>query len=602
MCGILLGLNINNNKDFVNEDVINIYQDQYARGQEGFGMMVINDDFTYKVLRSTEPLKFLFDMYNYKSKMIIAHHRRPTSSENKISQTHPIQVSHASLDFDWFLFHNGMITNHKERKAKHEEYLKIKYSTERTRSENYNATVKEHNDSEALAIDLARYLEGHTKEIKTEGYAAFIMVKTHKISKKVERIYYGTDLNPLKMAKNRNIIRISSEGPGNEVKKDIIYNFDLKKFKVTKIPLIKPKRKVAITYNQNGWNRTTVTGFEDTTSNKQVELFPDDKPEEEYNKNETTDKLQKILRTRFKRNNEANKFEAEGWVDDFFDELNDVETVIQIENIDKFIVKSAEDFISFLKDSVKTSKETFQEFITDISNEKLNNTTIDQMEKDIKDEDELDLEDEGVNGLSLQNPSHKKSNSCAWCGITLKTETERNFEVCSSCKEKENNIRTVVEKNKKDDETIEERLSKLPTLFSEDGIANTFCHKCHRPLNEVEIRENKCLICEYGICPVCQTEMDEEERASGNCKICLERQYSELDRQKQSIKVKKTNIITLANEATDIITNPWKCCPICDRILTKLEQRYGKCNDCHSIVNEKNYKLIQKPMNKLYSR
>ena len=132
MCGVIGMFKKNEN---VNMDVIYQMEDQISRGQEGFGIIFIQDDGSYKVERATEINKALLDLYrdSNQCKMIIAHHRTPTSSENKIKQTHPILVDNLKLKHKYLIIHNGVIHNTDERKLEHEKNG-FMYTTENTLS------------------------------------------------------------------------------------------------------------------------------------------------------------------------------------------------------------------------------------------------------------------------------------------------------------------------------------------------------------------------------------------------------------------------------------------------------------------------------------
>ena len=140
MCGLLgfFNFKIENKKtkkktkpEPVNSEIIDQLQDQLSRGKEGFGILMINEKNEVIVKRATEISKALLDLYMTKSNMIIMHHRNPTSSDNKLSQTHPIFVSNGSLKYDYYVIHNGMISNSDELRENHEK-LGFIYNTTRT--------------------------------------------------------------------------------------------------------------------------------------------------------------------------------------------------------------------------------------------------------------------------------------------------------------------------------------------------------------------------------------------------------------------------------------------------------------------------------------
>jgi predicted glutamine amidotransferase len=231
MCGIIGAFNIEkNSKEPVNEYIVEQYQDQKSRGSDGFGVIFIQENGSYEVKRATESTKCLLDIYNNPASMIIMHHRIPTSSRNKMLQTHPMAVEDGSLKHKYLIIHNGIIKNATELKAKHEE-LGFVYTTVAKKTE----YLEEFNDSESLAIEIARKIEGQITDIDAIGSASFIGLQIDKKKDKVIKAFFGrNDGNPLNMSRTRGKIRISSEGEGDEVKENTLYSFNLKDFKFKK--------------------------------------------------------------------------------------------------------------------------------------------------------------------------------------------------------------------------------------------------------------------------------------------------------------------------------------------------------------------------------
>ena len=157
------------------------------------------------------------------------HHRTPTSSRNRISQTHPISIKNKNLKHNYLIFHNGIINNENEMKVDHEK-IGFFYTTEKK----LNQTQYEFNDSESLAIDLARFIEKQIPQIKTKGSAAYIILQINKKTNKAVKLFFGTNNNPLKLSQTRGKLRLSSEGEGNEIKENIMYNCNLKDFSIKK--------------------------------------------------------------------------------------------------------------------------------------------------------------------------------------------------------------------------------------------------------------------------------------------------------------------------------------------------------------------------------
>jgi hypothetical protein len=223
MCGIIAAFNSDNKP--VNEWVIDTYEEQVGRGEKGFGIVLIDKDGSYKLKRATEPVKALVDLNLHESSMILMHHRYPTSTDNYLDQTHPIKVSDGSLNYDYLVVHNGVIINDKDLKKEHEA-LGFVYNTA------YITTHKEEvfNDSECVAIEVARFIEEQTDKIGAIGSNAFLALQIGKDIKnkgKVVKVFFGRNdgSSPLNMSASKTRIRVSSEGAGDEVKPFLLYSF-----------------------------------------------------------------------------------------------------------------------------------------------------------------------------------------------------------------------------------------------------------------------------------------------------------------------------------------------------------------------------------------
>lgn len=265
MCGILAAFNTKvedkknkkKGKDIkaetANEFIINQYEDQFSRGTEGFGILRIDKKGKIELDRACEPVKFMIDLYMKQSDMIIAHHRTPTASGNYIDQTHPIFVSNEQLNFDYYVIHNGIISNDTELLKKHKE-LGFEYTTaynEKGQWENSPKKLK-FNDSECLAIEVALFIENKINAIGLNNAAAFIVLQIDKEKNLATKVFYGKNgiSSDLNMSKTRGELRISSIGKGNPVKENILYSFDINdpsmNLKSKKIPFIERKAPVII--------------------------------------------------------------------------------------------------------------------------------------------------------------------------------------------------------------------------------------------------------------------------------------------------------------------------------------------------------------------
>jgi len=245
-------MKVSKKDETVNRDILEQFEDQRSRGTQGFGAIFIDDKGSMKLKRATGEVLSVIDLYLTKASTILFHHRSPSSSRNKISQTHPIHITSGDLKSDYYFMHNGVISNSDERKETHEK-LGYVYSTDVETPDFHGVMESMYNDTEALGYDVARFIEGQTKHIKSVGSAAFFMLQVSKETAIVEKIFFGrNEGNPLNMAKSAGEIMLSSEGKGEEIKVDTLYSFDPKteKMKLTKKEMIIPRyTKIEGTYS-----------------------------------------------------------------------------------------------------------------------------------------------------------------------------------------------------------------------------------------------------------------------------------------------------------------------------------------------------------------
>lgn len=254
MCGIVAKLSTQK-QAAVNLDIADQFDEQRSRGVKGFGFIGIDQEGYATVRRAREEPKILADLYKTDYPAIVFHHRLPTSTENTQRQTHPMYISADTLVHDYLVVHNGVIRNADELKELHEE-LGFKYLTaveEVTRKwhgpkyvkgvmtqkgEYVDVTEEAFNDSEALAIEVARVIEGHTNEIGALGSVAFIAVQLDKKNGKVTNYMFGrNNSNPLNMFKTKTSISLSSEGMGQAIEPFVLHTVAPGSVNVTKHPL-----------------------------------------------------------------------------------------------------------------------------------------------------------------------------------------------------------------------------------------------------------------------------------------------------------------------------------------------------------------------------
>ncbi len=223
------------------------YETQKKRGQEGFGIVAF-DMGTKKVHyhHRCETEKEIYEALDgirdearkvdgNKTTGILFHHRKPTSTPNIKECAHPIVVINDELEYTYFVAHNGIIHNDDDLKELHEK-LGYVYQTELTKSELWELPngqsyttpqASQYNDSEALAIEMARYIDGKSPTMSAKGSIAVIVVQCTK-DLHVKALYYGRNLmNPLFLDKARDYFSLTSEGSAKDtVEGHKLYRYD----------------------------------------------------------------------------------------------------------------------------------------------------------------------------------------------------------------------------------------------------------------------------------------------------------------------------------------------------------------------------------------
>lgn len=182
MCGLIAYMGDTQTKK-ANEEarakVIDQYEEQHARGQRGFGVVSIEGG-KVVIRRACEPVKFFFDIRDAKGSFFMVHHRLPTSTDNLLGQTHPIVVPMKDGKRKLLVMHNGVIGNAQTLFTKHTEELGYAYSTYLPNESSATYHYRDFNDSEALAIELARFIDGEESQIGTIGSVAFLALEVSK--------------------------------------------------------------------------------------------------------------------------------------------------------------------------------------------------------------------------------------------------------------------------------------------------------------------------------------------------------------------------------------------------------------------------------------
>ncbi len=232
MCGLIYGKRRDNRS--VVKSLLKRYDKQSGRGTQGFGYVVIKNGHVVDIKRSKYEagIKSFLNQEDGASE-IMFHHRFPTSTENLEEVTHPIVVSNDLLDSNYYVIHNGVLTNEDVLKEEYEK-MGFKYTTDIVKTTivkiagitTSEDTTVGFNDSESFAIDLALFLDGKKNIIESVGSIAFICIQTDK-NDKVQYIHYGrNDGNPLVMEDNNDLFFLKSMGGGTDIKEDVINSID----------------------------------------------------------------------------------------------------------------------------------------------------------------------------------------------------------------------------------------------------------------------------------------------------------------------------------------------------------------------------------------
>jgi len=243
MCGICYCYSENNNASDV---VIQQFNNQRERGLKGFGFVA--DTPRPKYVRATDEKSIIEKLRHLKSKEVLFHHRLPTSTDNVFNACHPFRIKGSNGNV-YYVIHNGVIWNDDELKEKHDK-LGIKYISIQPDGR--------FNDSEALAIELVRYLSGDVKKLEVEGSIAFIC-KEYKDNKPINLYFARNQSSPLKFRKNKNgVIQISSEqkGKSTSVPVNLLHKLNYRSGKIT-------TKKLDLDYYDKTFKRYSKASYSD---------------------------------------------------------------------------------------------------------------------------------------------------------------------------------------------------------------------------------------------------------------------------------------------------------------------------------------------------
>ncbi len=218
-----------------NKTIKKRYYSQKSRGTEGFGFVEIKNGVVIDVYRSETEAGIMKALDKSTADEILFHHRYPTSTPNFVEATHPIKVSHDSFLYDYYVVHNGIITNDERLREKHIKNGFV-YTTEIvkayiTRKSTYSESAV-WNDSEAMAIDFALSIE-NKKDMECVGSIALVALQVDKVTNKVIKLFWGRNNgNPLCMEDSKEMLCLSSQ-TGESIKDDLLFSYDYEKNELT---------------------------------------------------------------------------------------------------------------------------------------------------------------------------------------------------------------------------------------------------------------------------------------------------------------------------------------------------------------------------------
>jgi len=220
MCGIIYAKNLTGSEP-VNNLIKVLYQNQKARGQQGFGFVGLNlkSIDTYRAISEKEIIQRLND--NQYSE-ILFHHRNPTSTENTLKSTHPF-IIHLNRKSYYFV-HNGIVQNDTELQNEHSR-RNIAYES---------CEEGLFNDSEALAWDFCLWLNNEQGKMKALGAVAFVCLETDVNNWASKLYFYRNEKAPLRVYMDRTLLVLSSEGNYPLVKENRLYCWDYQSNQVLK--------------------------------------------------------------------------------------------------------------------------------------------------------------------------------------------------------------------------------------------------------------------------------------------------------------------------------------------------------------------------------
>ena len=281
MCGIVY-VKRTDDKDAIRA-TLKRYEEQASRGKQGFGFVAACDDrvVAYERDETEEGIKKKLKQLDTEAEEhkitideLMFHHRFPTSTPNTENTAHPIFVSNNVLKFDYYVVHNGVVTNPLALRGYHDRLL-FEYTTEveivtymqvkrdsRGRKLPKSQRIHEErietkfNDSEALAIELALWNEDIIPKVRAEGSYAFVVWQVDKETKNIVKTHFGRKSSPLIETSLFELYCLTSESKEKDagnIPEGIMYTEDRVTLESTeRVFMEEPKKNFG--YNTDGYS------------------------------------------------------------------------------------------------------------------------------------------------------------------------------------------------------------------------------------------------------------------------------------------------------------------------------------------------------------
>jgi len=237
MCGIYITKKV--------KSATALYEHQKYRGSSGFGIVTVDFNRNYKLIRETIERDFIKRLAEIKEDktldLVMVHHRFPTSTSNRLSQTHPIRVADDCFRYEYLVIHNGVISNTVSLKNKHYDEGLVYDTLIRTRTiEESNEGVfksdeEDWNDSNSIAIEMVKLIEGKVNDLsQVTGSYALMAFQIDRTSQRVVGLYMARNSgNPIVTTKSR--VNYGSTTGDKILEAGVLFRINMETMKESKV-------------------------------------------------------------------------------------------------------------------------------------------------------------------------------------------------------------------------------------------------------------------------------------------------------------------------------------------------------------------------------